>query len=308
MTDLPLIKMHGCGNDYLFVDCFRHPVPADPAALARRLSDRHAGVGADGLVLMCPSASGDADADMTMYNADGSAGELCGNALRCFAMWLHQSGRTPATMRIRMPSRIVTATVISSDADAGSAIVELNLGPPSGKPSRGAERTGEESRPDGEGIGRRGRGVSASLPVTRMVIPEFASLSTDGHIHCVSLGNPHAVLFVSRLSRADFLKSGPQLERHAAFPERTNVEFADVIDPQTVRVDVWERGSGETRACGSGACAVLLAGIARGVLARHQPVGVRMRGGLLHVTLTADGDLQLSGPAQVAFRCTVPLP
>lgn len=291
-SQLAFIKMHGCGNDYVFVDCFTQPAPVDPGWLARHISPRQTGIGSDGLVLMLPPDRVDADARMRMFNSDGSEGFMCGNALRCFAMWLQQTGRSDQQCRIAIRDRIAEATIISSDVQQRCAVVSVNMGPP-------ARLTVAEDMTSGQSQS------SPAAAVRYLQLDEVVPAGPPTALVLVSMGNPHAVLFVDAVQEADFSTRGPALERHPVFPDRTNVEFVRILDRHTAEVRVWERGSGETLACGSGACAVAVAGIATQRFAREQPVSIVMRGGTLQVTWATDDCVHLQGPAVEAFRGTL---
>ncbi len=284
MTAVRFIKMHGCGNDYVFLDCFSDPAPEDPNALAMVVSDRHRSIGSDGLVLMLPPGEFDADACMRMFNADGSEGALCGNALRCMSMWLHQSGRCGSNVRIAMSNRVMEATVVTSSLERRSAIVSVRIGSP--------------VEIDPAAIGRQS--------FARMIALDTVPLPT---LLCppvfVSMGNPHTILFVASLDEVDVLHLGPLIEMLPVFPERTNVEFVQVTGSSTARVRVWERGSGETLACGSGACAVAVAGVVRGYFDSHRAAEIAMRGGNLSVVWDDRGLIHLQGPAEEGFRGTL---
>src|SRR5262245_21118659 len=236
-------KMHGCGNDYIYVDCFREPMPHDPPGLSRAISDRHFGVGSDGLILICPSDK--ADARMRMFNADGSEAEMCGNGIRCVAKYLYDHGL------IRKP----TLTV-----ETGRGVLTLEL-----EISGGSVR---QVRVDmGEPILEAGR-IPTTLPANSangaaVNVPLKVAEQTL-MITCVPMGNPHCITYVSELSDPLVFDLGPQVEQHAAFPKRTNTEFVRVHRPDDVAMRVWERGSGETLACGTGACAVAVAGVLTG--------------------------------------------
>ena len=283
---IPFIKMHGCGNDYVFVDCFTSPIPEDPGALSIAVSDRHRSVGGDGLVLMLPEAHGGAAARMRMFNADGSEGSLCGNALRCMAMWLHQSGRCGHQFGIAMDNRVIPATIIESNETMRSAVVRVLIGQP------------VIQNPEVTGLSAFVREVS----LTGLAIPEL-----HRPVMHVSMGNPHTILFVRSLDSVDFFKLGPKIENHELFPNRTNVEFAELVETNSrssgmARVRVWERGSGETQACGSGACAVAVAGLCSQVLPGSTPVVISMRGGNLRVFWDERDGVYLEGPAAESFR------
>lgn len=287
---IPFIKMHGCGNDYVFLDCFSNPVPKDPAALAVAISDRNRGVGGDGLVLMLPSEIGDAVARMRMFNSDGSEGSLCGNALRCMAMWLHQSGLASDEFRIVMGDRLMPVSILHSDVQRRIARVRIEVGQPIVQSPLAAGRLKFVREIDLSDL---------CLPMLTLP-PQF-----------VSMGNPHTILFVHSLKDVDFNVLGPAIECHREFPNRTNVEFveiqqADSATPSAANVRVWERGSGETMACGSGACAVAVAGQASGLLSDGIPIQITMRGGNLTIDWDSSNAVFLEGPAEEAFRGLFP--
>ena len=283
-------KMHGAGNDYIYVDGFTQPAPREPAALARAMSDRHTGVGGDGLILILPSDV--ADARMRMFNADGSEAEMCGNGIRCVAKYVYDNwiARQPGL-------KIETARgVLSLDLHTNRGRVEqvrVNMGRPILKAAEIPTRlTGEPPVevelvvPGGGGSLRESRVCSRSEQTTLKAT-------------CVSMGNPHCVLFVDGLSDEMVRGLGPQIERHAAFPARTNVEFAQVVSPRELRMRVWERGAGETLACGTGACAAVVAGVLSGRTERR--VACQLPGGHLDVEWAASGDVFLTGPAVEVF-------
>jgi diaminopimelate epimerase len=269
-------KMEGAGNDYVYVDCFREPMPHDPPGLARRISDRHFGVGGDGLILICPSER--ADARMRIYNADGSEAEMCGNGVRCVAKYLYDHG-------------LVRKSPLTVETGRGVLTLELEL-------SGGAV---QRVRVDmGEPILQ-----SERIPTTlagdppREVPLEIAGRTL--RVTCVSMGNPHCVTFVDAITDALVLGLGPQVERHPGFPRRTNVEFVRVNRPDDVTLRVWERGSGETLACGTGACAVAVAGHLTGRTQRR--VTAHLPGGdLLLDWSEADNHVYMTGPAVEVFR------
>lgn len=283
---IPFIKMHGCGNDYVFLDCFSNPVPQDPSALAVTISDRNRGVGADGLVLMLPSDTPRAVARMRMFNADGSEGSLCGNALRCMAMWLHQSGISGAEFCIVMMDRLMPVWILDSKLQDRVANVRIEVGPPIVQNPSAAGRAKFISHVD----------------LRNLRLPELTHRPLF-----VSMGNPHTVLFVSSLNEVDFFALGPAIECHPEFPNRTNVEFVEIEHnaaekSSAAKVRVWERGSGETMACGSGACAVAVAGMASHLVSDSVPVKIAMRGGDLVVDWNEFNSVFLEGPAEESFR------
>lgn len=284
MRRRPFIKMHGAGNDYVYLDCFTHPVPQHPEHLARRVSNRNFGIGSDGLVLMLPPDPAadelEATARMRMFNADGSEGSLCGNALRCMAMWLHQTGRCGRTCRILMGPRVIDAGILQSDSQAGTAQVRMEVGNPG------------ILNPPADGLHRYVR--TAMLAGVRL--PGLMSPPQE-----VSMGNPHLVLFARSLGDCNVHDTGQRLEHHVEFPHRTNVEFVQVTGRSSATVRVWERGSGETLACGSGACAVAVAGTVAGWFDVGVPVDIRMPGGVLRVVWIPETSVTLEGPAAVSF-------
>jgi diaminopimelate epimerase len=269
------VKMQGCGNDYVYVDCFSNPMPHDPVGLSRAISDRHFGVGSDGLILICPSDK--ADARMRMFNADGSESEMCGNGIRCVAKFVHDHGlvRRP-TLRIETGRGILTldleisgGTVKQVCVDMGEPILKSQMIPTTlpGDPPRDVPL----ELPDRE------------MPVT-----------------CVSMGNPHCVTFVDEITDALVLGIGPKVEHHCAFPRRTNVEFVRVNRPDDLTMRVWERGSGETLACGTGACGVAVAGVLTGRLQRR--VTAHLPGGDLQLQWSeTDNHVYMTGPAVEVF-------
>ncbi len=287
MATLAFTKMHGCGNDYIYVVADRLR-PVDPGALARRLSDRHCGVGGDGLIMLAPSKI--ADVRMEMYNADGSRGEMCGNGIRCLARLHYERAAHP-----RNPLRVET--------DAGVKTVTLGL-----NGARATAATVDMGEPILEGseipVAAGGRIVGRPLEVGGRT---FA-------ITAVSMGNPHCVVFVEdeaifALDDNEFARIGRQFEHHPFFPRRVNTEFVRPLAPDALRMRVWERGSGETLACGSGACASLVAAALTGRSGRRATV--ELRGGRLeiewrergadanHVMMTGDAVKVFSGEVEV---------
>jgi diaminopimelate epimerase len=266
-------KMHGAGNDYVYVDCFRQPAPTDPPALSRAMSDRHFGVGGDGLILICPSEK--ADACMRMFNADGSEAEMCGNGVRCVAKYVHDHGivRKP-TLRIETGRGILTL-----DLDVEKDRVE-RVRVDMGEPILQAER------------------IPTTLPGNP---PTDVSLPRQPlRVTCVSMGNPHAVAFVNLITDELVLGVGPQVEVDPIFPRRTNVEFVQVHNTGEVTMRVWERGSGETLACGTGTCAVCVAGVLTGRTQRR--LLVHLCGGDLNLHWSeADNHVYMTGPAVEVF-------
>jgi diaminopimelate epimerase len=266
-------KMHGAGNDYIYVDCFRQPVPANLPALSRAVSDRHRGVGGDGLILICPSER--ADARMRMFNADGSEAEMCGNGIRCVAKYVYDHGlaRKP-TLTVESGRGVLTLDLEVEHDRVERVRVDM------GEPILQAER------------------IPTTLPGNP---PLDVSLPRQPlRVTCVSMGNPHAVAFVNLITDELVLGVGPQVEKDAAFPRRTNVEFVQVHNPGEVTMRVWERGSGETLACGTGTCAVCVAGVLTGRTQRR--LLVHLRGGDLNLHWSeADNHVYMTGPAVEVF-------
>ncbi|MFN8625715.1 MAG: diaminopimelate epimerase [Candidatus Binatia bacterium] len=265
-------KMHGIGNDYVYVDCFSQTV-SDAPSLARRVSPRRTGIGADGLILICPSPV--ADCRMEMYNADGSRGQMCGNGIRCVAKYIYEHGHAP-----RPCLRIET--------DAGIKTVQLH--PVNGRVPRATVDMGEPIL-DGPRVpvAAEGRVVNAPLQI-------------DGvwyNVTCVSMGNPHCVVFVKDVDALPLDRLGPPFEQHPFFPERVNTEFVAAHSRTVLRMRVWERGSGETAACGTGACAALVAAVLNDLADRRAVV--QLNGGDLDIEWRADNHVSMTGAADEVF-------
>jgi diaminopimelate epimerase len=273
-------KMQGAGNDYVYVDCFSQPVPADPAELARRIADRHFGVGGDGLILILPSDV--ADARMQMFNADGSEAEMCGNGVRCVAKYVYDHGlaRKP-TLAIETGRGILALDLEIANGRAGRVRVDM------GEPILAAAKipTTIPGNPD--------------RPESPVVDAELAVAGQTLRVTCVSMGNPHCVTFVERLSDDWVLGVGPHVESDPHFPRRTNAEFVEVISPAELRMRVWERGSGETLACGTGASAVCVAGVLTGRSQRK--VLIHLLGGDLELHWADNNHVLMTGPAVEVF-------
>lgn len=269
-------KMHGIGNDYVYVNCFEETVE-NPSAVARYVSDRHFGIGSDGLILIKPSKI--ADCEMDMYNLDGSQGAMCGNGIRCVAKYAYDYG-------------IVNKTSISVATRSGIKYLDLSV------------RNGKVSTVK----------VNMGSPILSPKEIPFVSekeqvinepLEIDGeifHITAISMGNPHGIVFMDDIDNLEIEKIGPKFENHIAFPDRVNTEFVKVLDRHTVQMRVWERGSGETLACGTGACAVAVASILNGHVDGDSPVTVRLLGGNLEIFWNRQENLvYMTGPATTVF-------
>ncbi len=274
---LPFTKMHGAGNDYVYIDCFTYREPIDVTSLAPRISDRRFGVGSDGVILIEPSNV--ADARMRMFNADGSASEMCGNGIRCVAKYVYDHGhvRKP-TMRIETGAGILTLDLEISGGLAKRVKVDM------GEPRLDAAQIPTTLLPQGRVINH--------------------PLEIKGHalqVTCVSMGNPHCVAFVPEATDELVLGVGPLIENHVTFPRRTNVEFIEVISRTEVRQRTWERGSGETWACGTGASAVCVAGVLTGRTDRK--ILNHLRGGDLELHWDeATNHVFMTGPAEEVFQ------
>ncbi len=268
-------KMHGAGNDYVYVDCFAQPTPADPPALARAIADRHTGVGGDGMILICPAQG--ADAEMRMYNADGSYAEMCGNGIRCVAKYVHDHGLARGDSL-----RIVT----------NGTPYDLELELREGKVERVRVDMGE---PLFDAVK-----VGTTLPGNPPLEAPLVICDRTLAVTCMAIGNPHCVTFVEAVSDELVHGIGPRIEHDAHFPFRINVEFVEVLNRETVRQRTWERGSGETLACGSGACAVCVAGVLTGRTERQ--VTVKLLGGDLQIEWNEeDNHVYMTGPAVEVF-------
>ena len=270
------VKMQGIGNDYVYVDCIRQPMPNDIATLATKISDRNFGVGGDGLILICPSDK--ADARMRMFNNDGSESEMCGNGVRCVAKFVYDHGIAKKT---------------SLAIETGRGVLKLELETAGGKCHQVRVDMGEPIL------------IAENIPTTLLGTPPLeVPLVIDGvelKVTCVSMGNPHCITFVKEITNEMVLGIGHKVEKHSAFPRRTNVEFVRVDNPGEITMRVWERGSGETLACGTGACAVAVAGVLTGRTDRS--IIAHLRGGDLRLDWSkTDNHVFMTGPAVEVFQ------
>lgn len=274
-------KMQGIGNDYVYVNCFQETVE-HPGEVAKLVSDRHFGIGSDGLILIKPSDV--ADFEMDMYNSDGSRGAMCGNGIRCVAKYVYDYGLTDKTsITVNTASGIKYLDLTIEDGKAVQ--IRVNMGAPILEPFK--------------------------IPVIsekEIVLDE--PILADGkeyRITAVSMGNPHAVTYIDDVKGLDIEKIGPQFEHHPIFPDRVNTEFVKVLDRHTVEMRVWERGAGETLACGTGACAVAVASILNGLT--EDEVTVKLLGGDLKIYWNRKENLvYMTGPAEVVFDGEIKLP
>ena len=273
---MTVTNMQGLGNDYIYIDCTKTEVP-EPEALARRISDRHFGVGSDGLVLILPCP--EADFRMRMFNADGSESEMCGNASRCVAKYIHDRGLSD-----KEEIRLMT----------GAGLIGLKLNVKDGKT--------ESVRVDmGEPV-LEGKKIPVNVEGNPVVGALVKAKGQEYRMTCVSMGNPHAVIFVDDADSFDVHGVGARIETDPLFPRRTNVEFATVKDRTHLRMRVWERGSGETMACGTGACATLVASVLNGMCERKATL--ELNGGPLTVEWDPETNhVFQEGPAEFVFDC-----
>lgn len=275
-VDMEFTKMHGIGNDYIYFNCLQKEIDK-PEELAVRLSDRHFGVGGDGIVIILPSKI--ADFRMRMFNIDGSEGKMCGNASRCVGKYLYEKGLTKEkVIRLETISGIKTLN-LTVEREVVTK-VEVNMG--------------------------KAITLAKNIPVVfdkDEVVGEPVNINgKDYKITCVSIGNPHCVIFTNNIEKLDLIKIGPQFENNSIFPERVNTEFVEVIDKDNLKMRVWERGSGETLACGTGACATVVAAVLNGYSKRDIEVKVKLIGGELSIKYLSNGEVSMSGPAEFVFE------
>ena len=268
-------KMHGIGNDYIYINCFEEKV-AEPEKVSVVLSDVRKGIGSDGLVLIMPSDI--ADFRMRIFNADGSEAMMCGNATRCIGKYVYEKGLTEKTN-------------ITLETNSGIKILKLNI--IDGKVESVTVDMG------------RAILVPKDIPVNSK-LERFIDqpVEVNGQIYnmtCVSMGNPHAVIFTDNIDSLDLEKIGPHFENHELFPNRVNTEFIEVINDHTLKMRVWERGSGETFACGTGACASAVAAVLNGICRHDEKILIHLRGGDLAITYNSDETVIMEGPAE--FIC-----
>ncbi len=271
---LTFTKMHGCGNDYIYFNCFEDPVEA-PEQLAVRLSDRHKGVGGDGVILICPSKI--ADAKMRMFNLDGSEGKMCGNGIRCVAKYVFDHGIVrKKELKIETLSGIKTCTVHERNGKAEAITVDM-----------------------GKAILTPGK-IPVNLTGEAVIGRKVLLAGEEREITCVSMGNPHCVIFGGDPDQLELERIGPGFERDPLFPEQVNTEFIQVLDDHTLKMRVWERGSGETMACGTGACASAVAAVLNGYCPKGEDILVHLRGGDLTINYTEERVL-MTGEAVEVF-------
>ena len=279
MKKINFTKMHGIGNDYVYVDGFKETIE-NPNDFSKFISDRHFGIGADGLVMILPSEK--ADFKMRMFNADGSEGKMCGNATRCIGKFVYESGYT-------------TKTMITLETLSGIKHLKLNI---------------EDQKVTSVEV-NMGKAILASkeIPVlseSNLFINKPITIDEKNYnVTCVSMGNPHAIIYCNDIDNLPLEIIGPKFEFHPLFPERINTEFVQPINNNTLKMRVWERGSGETWACGTGACAVAVASVLNGYCKQGEEITVKLRGGDLKITYNEDGTVLMKGPATKVFDGTI---
>ncbi len=274
---LSFTKMHGLGNDYVFISLYDQAVD-DPPALARAISDRHRGVGSDGLILVAPATDPAAQVRMIMYNADGSRAQMCGNGIRCLAKLAYERGLARANPLCVQTDAGVLALDLTLDAGEHVTQVRVDMGEPILDPRR----------------------IPVVLEAQRVVAYPFALGRAKLPMTCVSVGNPHAVFFVPDVTGVPLAEWGPQVERHPLFPARINAHFVQIVTPERVRVVTWERGAGATQACGTGASAVCVAGVLNGLTRRA--ITAELPGGALRLEWDETSKhVYMTGPAVEVF-------
>ena len=285
---LKFAKMHGCGNDYVYVNCLDKELP-NPGKVSEYISRRHFSIGSDGLILICPSKK--ADFRMRMFNADASEGKMCGNGIRCVAKFVYDRGLTDQkSIAVETLAGVKHIEMIVQDGQVTEATVDM------GKPIF----------------------KCADIPMISdhfMFVDQGLVLRDDEEGRevyngtAISVGNPHFITFVEDVEKLDLPKLGPRFEHHKLFPEGVNTEFVQVVDANTVKFRVWERGSGETLACGTGASAVTVATILLNKAGKKgEPLNVQVRGGTLHITYREDEHIIMQGPARLAYEGEIDIP
>lgn len=280
MQTINFTKMHGAGNDYIYVNCLEKKIE-NPNETAKRLSDRHFGIGSDGLVLICPSDK--ADFKMDMYNSDGTQAEMCGNATRCVGKYVYDRGLTDKTT-ITLET-LAGIKVLELNTENGNVkTVRVNMGSPEFNPAK----------------------IPIDSPLDTFIRQPLNVDGIEYLVTGVSMGNPHAVVFIDDTDNIEIEKTGPLFENHKLFPKRINTEFAQIVDRNTIKMRVWERGAGETLACGTGACATLAAAAVSDLT--DSEADLILLGGTLHIKWDrSENNIYMTGPAEFVFDGTVTL-
>lgn len=285
---LNFTKMHGCGNDYIYMDAMAQDVP-NPEKLAVKLSDRHTGIGGDGLILICPSHK--ADFRMRMFNADGSEGKMCGNGVRCIAKFVYDKGMTDKEE-------------ITLETLGGIKILKLKIKEDENSGKNANRGIVESVTVDMGSPVLEGRLIPVNIDKNPVISEKIKVLDREFEMTCVSMGNPHAVVLVDNVKDFPLEIYGPAFESHPLFPERVNTEFVEIIDKETIAMRVWERGSNETLACGTGACACVVAMNLLGIGAPDMTV--KLLGGDLWINYDKGSErVIMTGPASTVFEGTV---
>ena len=277
---LKFTKMHGCGNDYVYFSCFDQAIE-NPQEVSIKLSDRRFGIGGDGIILVCPSEA--ADAKMRMFNLDGSEGKMCGNGIRCVGKFLYDHELVDTNkefVEIETLSGIKKLKVYKTDGKVTSLKVDM------GKAKLNPKN------------------IPVNIEIDKVINYPINIDGNDYNITCVSMGNPHCVVFVDNVDDVNIDKIGPMFENNKLFPERVNTEFVKVIDRNTLQMRVWERGSGETWACGTGACASAVAAVENGFCDKGKDITVKLKGGNLIINYN-DDTVYMTGSATKVFEGVV---
>ncbi len=275
---LTFTKMQGCGNDYIYVDCRTTPVAQNISEMAIELSKRHLSVGADGIICICSPETDGADAFMRIFNADGSEGKMCGNGIRCVAQWLREHVLSCAQKNVLL---IDSKTGTKQVRHCGENMWQVDMG------NYSTLAKDIPARFLGEG---------------NLVDVALYAAEKEWQVTCVSTGNPHCITVVKDVAILKLEEIGPRFEKHSAFPERINTEFVEVYSSTYLKMRVWERGSGETYACGTGACATVAAMVEQGICEKGQDVHVKLIGGELIIRIEQNGEIKMTGPAYTVYE------
>lgn len=268
-------KMHGIGNDYIYIDCFKHDID-NPAFLAKIMSPRRTSVGSDGVILICPSDI--ADAKMRMFNLDGSEGKMCGNGIRCVGKYIYDEGIAKKdTVTVETLSGIKTLKITEENGEAVSITVDM-----------------------GEAI-LTAKDIPVIWNAEQMINEPVTIADNQYYLTAVSMGNPHAVTFCDEIQGLNLEEIGPKFEFNPIFPEQVNTEFIRIIDDKNLEMRVWERGSGETFACGTGACAAVVAAVLNGYCKVDTEISVHLKCGVLEITYCSDGHVFMRGSAEKVY-------
>lgn len=269
-------KMQGCGNDYIYINCFKYNITS-PGSLSRKLSHRRYGIGGDGLILICKSDK--ADAEMRIFNSDGSEGKMCGNGIRCVGKFLYDNKMVvSSSMKIDTLSGIREVNLLENSKK--KSILKVNMGSPRFKPIL----------------------IPVNLHGDKVISRDIIIGEKQYNITCVSVGNPHCVIFCSDIFDIDMRSIGRDFGTGNLFPQGVNVEVVQVKSHKEISMRVWERGSGETLACGTGACAGVVAAVEKGLCRKNQDIKVNLQGGELVINYKSDGTIYMTGPAEEVFK------